>query len=127
MNFTPTDLATMHQALVDLRSQIEETGPCDHPVNICVCGLRNTYESLGALFYRITDKRVGFPAAPQFIDLDDPKQLAAEEASSAAEAMNNIGDIAIAMMKDMQAFRLRQLAHEADALNSSFRKGTIDD
>jgi hypothetical protein len=59
----------MRQALVDLRTQIEETGPCDHPVNICVCGLRNTYENLGDLFYRITDKQVGFPRQPEFIDL----------------------------------------------------------
>jgi hypothetical protein len=69
MNFSSADIATMRQALVDLRTQIEETGPCDHPVNICVCGLRNTYENLGDLFYRITDKQVGFPRQPEFIDL----------------------------------------------------------
>jgi len=69
MNFSSDDIATMRQALVDLRTQIEETGPCDHPVNICVCGLRNTYENLGELFYRITDKQVGFPRQPEFIDL----------------------------------------------------------
>jgi hypothetical protein len=69
MNFSSDDIATMRQALVDLRSQIEETGPCDHPVNICVCGLRTTYENLGDLFYRITDKGVGFTRKVEFIDL----------------------------------------------------------
>jgi hypothetical protein len=69
MNFSSDDIATMRQALVDLRTQIEETGPCDHPVNICVCGLRNTYENLGDLFYRITDKDVGFTRKIEFIDL----------------------------------------------------------
>jgi hypothetical protein len=69
MNFSSDDIATMRQALVDLRTQIEETGPCDHPVNICVCGLRNTYENLGDLFYRITDKDVGFTRKVEFIDL----------------------------------------------------------
>ena len=69
MRFSPADINTMRQALVDLRTQIEETGPCDHPVNICVCGLRNTYENLGDLFYRITDKDVGFTRKIEFIDL----------------------------------------------------------
>ena len=69
MNFSSDDIATMRQALVDLRTQIEETGPCDHPVNICVCGLRNTYENLGDLFYRITDKDVGITRKIEFIDL----------------------------------------------------------
>jgi hypothetical protein len=93
MNFTPTDLATMHQALVDLRSQIEETGPCDHPVNICVCGLRNTYESLGALFYRITDKRVGFTPEPQLIDLEEfARKFLDPNAANAAFRNGTIND-----------------------------------
>jgi|694.fasta_scaffold16103_9 hypothetical protein len=97
MNFSPADISTMRQALTDLRSQIEETGPCDHPVNICICGLRTTYENLGSLFYRITDKRVGFAPTPELIDLEQMTR-------------NILG-----------------IKSDADAANTAFRKGTIND
>ena len=97
MKFSEADLNTMRNALVDLRSQIQETGPCDHPVNICICGLRNTYENLGSLFYRITDGQVGFTPAPQFIDLEQMTR-------------NILG-----------------IKPDADAANTAFRKGTIND
>ncbi len=41
--------------------------------------------------------------------------------------MGNMRDIAMNMMQEMHDFRNRQLAREADALNSSFSKGTIND
>jgi len=70
MNLSPSDLDTMRKALVLLRSDITEIGPtCDHAVGFCICDLKNTYENLGELFYRITDKQVGFPRQPEFIDL----------------------------------------------------------
>jgi hypothetical protein len=97
MNLSPADLSTMRQALVDLRTQIEETGPCDHPVNICVCGLRTTYKNLGSLFYRITDGQVGFVPEPQFIDLEQMTR-------------NILG-----------------IKPDADTANTAFRKGTIND
>jgi hypothetical protein len=99
MNFSPADLATMRQALIDLRFQIEETGPCDHPVNICVCGLRTTYENLGSLFYRITDKRVGFTSQVDIIDIEE----------------------------FARKFLDPNAVYEANANNTSFRKGTIND
>lgn len=112
MNLSPADLNTMRQSLVDLQANLDETGPCDHPVNICVCGIRTTLTDLADLFHRMTDGQVGYLAQPK---------------PSAAEAMGNMRDIAMAMMQEMHDFRNRQLAREADALNSSFRKGTIND
>ena len=115
MNLSHADLNTMRNALVDLKANIDECGPCDHPVNICVCGLRTTLTNLADLFHRMTDGQVGYRAQP-----DQPEP-------SAAEAMSNFGDIAIAMMREMHDFRNRQLASEADAGNAAFRKGTIND
>jgi hypothetical protein len=93
MNFSSDDIATMRQALVDLRTQIEETGPCDHPVNICVCGLRNTYENLGDLFYRITDKDVGFTRKIEFIDLVEfSRKFLDPNAANAAFRKGTIND-----------------------------------
>lgn len=106
MTFSPADLNIMRQALVDLRSQIEETGPCDHPVNICVCGLRNTYENLGSLFYRITDKQVGFTRTPELIDIVEFSRV---------------------FLDRTNVERLSQLKAEADANNARFREGTIND
>lgn len=110
-----------------LQQYLDEAGPCEHAVNICVCNIRHTLDEFGKDCYHRTGGAVGWQYFRFDVDLDDPKQRADHEASSAAEAMNNIGDIAIAMMKDMQAFRLRQLAIEADARNAAFRKGTIND
>lgn len=115
MNLSPADLDTMRQSLVDLQANLDEVGPCDHPVNICVCGLRTTLANLADLFHRMTDGQVGYRAQS-----DQPEP-------SAAEAMGNFGDVAIAMMLEMQGFRIRQLAREADASNAAFRKGTINE
>ena len=106
MNLQPGDINTMRQALVDLRTQVEETGPCDHPVNICVCGLRTTYENLSDLFYRISDKKVGFNRKPELVDMVD----------FAHKALLNA---------NLQ--RIAQIKAEAEAANADFRKGTIND
>jgi hypothetical protein len=106
MRFSPADINTMRQALVDLSAQIEETGPCDHPVNICVCGLRTTYENLSDLFYRISDRQVGFARKPELVDMLD---LAHKALLSA----------------NLQ--RIAQIKAEAEAANAAFRKGTIND
>lgn len=114
-NLSPADLNTMRNALVDLKANLDETGPCDHPVNICVCGLRTTLTNLADLFHRMTDGQVGYRAQS-----DQPKP-------SAAEAMGNMRDIAMTMMQEMNEFRNRQLAREADARNAAFKNGTIND
>jgi hypothetical protein len=49
----------------------------------------------------------------------NPKQRDDHEASSAAEAMSNMRDIAMAMMQEMHDFRNRQLAREAAALKEN--------
>ena len=108
---------TLRDVITILQQYLDEAGPCDHSVNICVCGIRSTLDDFGRDCYHRTGGAVGWKYLRFDVDLDDPKQCADHEASSAAEAMNNIGDIAIAMMKDMQAFRLRQLAIESAALN----------
>jgi hypothetical protein len=106
MRFSPADINTMRQALVDLSAQIEETGPCDHPVNICVCGLRTTYEDLGDLFYRISDRRVGFTRKHELVDMVDFAHKALLSAN-------------------LQ--RIAQIKAEAEAASAAFRKGTIND
>ena len=60
MTFTPAELNTMRNALVDLQANLDELGPCDHPVNVCVCGLRTTLDNLAPLFHRITSGQVGW-------------------------------------------------------------------
>jgi len=109
MNLSSEDINTMRQALVDLRTQVEETGPCDHPVNVCVCGLRTTYEDLGDLFYRISDRRVGFTRKPELVDMYDMVDFAHKALLSA----------------NLQ--RIAQIKAEAEAANAAFRKGTIND
>lgn len=107
MNLTPADIATMKQALVDLQANLDDTGPCDHPVNICVCGLRSTLTELADLFHRITDGQVGYRTQrePDFDMVGYAQDL----------------------LTKSNAFRISQLKAEADARNSSFRKGTIND
>ena len=117
MTLSPTDLATMRQALVDLQAYLEEAGPCDHAVNICVCGLRTSLSNIADLFHRMTDGQVGYRAQPEPTDFP----------ATMAEAIGNMGDIAIAMMQEMHDFRIRQLAIEADARNAAFKNGTIND
>lgn len=117
MTLSPTDLATMRQALVDLQAYLDETGGCDHPVNICVCGLRTSLSNIADLFHRMTDGQVGYRAQPEPTDFP----------ATMAEANGNMGDIAMAMMREITEFRIRQLAIEADARNAAFRKGTIND
>ena len=97
MNFTPAELDTMRQTLMLLRADLNEFGPCDHAVNVCVCELRKTYQDIGALFYRMTNGQVGFTPEPQFIDLEQMTR-------------NILG-----------------IKPDADSANSSFRKGTIND
>jgi len=107
MNLTPADIATMKQALIDLQANLDDTGPCDHPVNICVCGLRSTLIELAELFHRITDGQVGYLAQrePDF----------------------DMVDFAREMLNETNAFRIDQLKAEANARNAQFRKGTIND
>jgi hypothetical protein len=117
MNLSPADLDTMRQALIDLQANLDEAGPCDHPVNICVCGLRTSLSNIADLFHRMTDGQVGHRAQPEPTDFP----------ATMAEANGNMGDIAMAMMREITEFRIRQLAIEADARNTQFKKGTIND
>ena len=59
MNFKPHELDTMRYALKDLKDNLEAVGPCDHSVNICVCGHRAVLIDLNNLFHRITNGQVG--------------------------------------------------------------------
>ena len=110
MRFSPADINTMRQALVDLSAQIEETGPCDQPVNICVCGLRTTYENLSDLFYDLTYGKVGAPKQPV------PMNPELDMVDFAHKAL---------LSSNLQ--RIAQIKAEADAANAAFRKGTIND
>jgi hypothetical protein len=97
MNLTNTDLATMRQALVDLRSQIDETGPMRPP--------RQHLRVRAPQHLRIPrlpllphDRRAGrVHPGPQFIDLEQFTR-------------NILG-----------------IKPDADSANASFRKGTIND
>lgn len=106
MNLTPADLNTMRNALVDLQANLDDTGPCDHPVNVCVCGLRSTLNNLADLFHRITDGQVGY--------------------RTQREPSFDMVDFARDILNQSNAFRLSQLKAEADARNAQFRKGTIN-
>ena len=119
-----------------LERYLDEAGPCEHSVNICVCNIRQTLDDFGKDCYHRTGGAVGWQYLRFDVDTDDPKQRAAEEASARAEmefpttmaeAIGNMGDIAIAMMQEMHEFRNRQLAREADAGNAAFKNGTIND
>ena len=83
MNLTPADLNTMRNALVDLQANLDEAGPCDHPVNVCTCGLRTALNNLADLFHRMTDGQVGY--LKYDVDTDDPKIKALEDAAFEAE------------------------------------------
>lgn len=96
MTLSPTDLNTMRQALIDLQANIDESGPCDHPVNICVCGLRTTLTNLADLFHHLSYGQVGYRKQP--------------------EPTFDVADLAINMLRDMNNFRTRQLAIEHEAL-----------
>lgn len=46
--------------LEHLKQQIEDCGPCDHPVNICVCGLKADADSIAeAIEHAESDKVLG--------------------------------------------------------------------
>lgn len=106
MTLTKDDLNTMRQALVDLQSNIDESGPCDHPVNICVCGQRATLDALATLFYHLSKGQVGYRKPSADFDMVD---------------------FARDLLHQTNVERLSQLKAEADARNPQFRKGTIND
>ena len=72
MNFKPHELDTMRYALKDLKDNLEAVGPCDHSVNICVCGQRAVLLDLTTLFHRITNGQVGYKQqatpTPDYVD-----------------------------------------------------------
>ena len=107
MNFTQVELNTMRNALTDLRNNLDDSGPCDHDVNVCVCGLKATYENLADLFHRMTNGEVGFPLPP--------------------EPTFDMVSFATDLLTQHNVFRIAQLKAEADARNASFRKGTINE
>jgi len=109
----------LNEVIQLLEQYLDETGGCDHSVNICVCNIRHTLDEFGKDCYHRTGGAVGWQYLRFDVDLDDPKQLADHEASSAAEAMSNMRDIAMAMMQEMHDFRNRQLAREAAALKEN--------
>jgi hypothetical protein len=109
MTFTPEDIRTMRQALIDLQDQIMDLGPCDHPVDVCICGLRTTHENLADLFHRMTDGEVGFakqpvPTNPEFDMVSFARTLVTHNVVQQAA----------------------QLKAETDARNAQFKKGTIN-
>lgn len=75
---------TLRDVITILQQYLEEAGPCDHSVNICVCGIRSALDDFGTDCYHRTGGAVGWPD-------------------------------------------LRFDITEANANNSSFRKGTIND
>lgn len=107
MTLSPADFNTMRNALVDLQANLDESGPCDHPVNICVCGLRTTLTNLADLFHRVTDGQVGYRKQP--------------------EPAFDMVSFARDLLQQSNVERLSQLKAEADARNAAFRKGTIND
>ena len=38
---------TLRDVIAILQQYLEEAGPCDHSVNICVCGIRSTLDDFG--------------------------------------------------------------------------------
>jgi hypothetical protein len=36
-----------------------DIGPCEHPVNVCVCGLKSLRDDAADLFHRLSNGRVG--------------------------------------------------------------------
>ena len=56
---------TLRDVIAILQQYLEEAGPCDHSVNICVCGIRSTLDDFGTDCYHRTGGAVGWPS-PRF-------------------------------------------------------------
>ena len=52
---------TLRDVIAILQQYLEEAGPCDHAVNICVCGIRSTLDDFGTDCYHRTGGAVGWP------------------------------------------------------------------
>jgi hypothetical protein len=90
--------AMLTSVISHLHQYLKETEGCDHSVNICFCGVRNTLDEFGTYCYALTGGEVGWQYLRFDIDTDDPKVKALQDAS-----------------------------YEAEANNASFRNGTIND
>jgi len=110
MNLQPGDIKIMGRILDDLDDQIREVGPCEHPVNICVCQLQATRDDAADLFYRISFGRAGSPKKP--VPMNPELDMV---------------DFARNLLMQTNVERLAQLKAEADARNTAFRKGNIND
>lgn len=106
MNFKPHELDTMRYALEDLKDNLEAIGPCDHSVDICVCGHRAVLLDLTTLFHRITDGQVGYK----------------QQATPTCDFV----DMAHKLLLQSNLDRIAQIKAEADAANAQFKKGTIN-
>lgn len=85
MNLNPADIHTLNQTLNHMKRYLEETGGCDHGVNICVCGIRVNLDCFGKLCWHLTNGKVGWQYLKYDVDTDDPKVKALEDAAFEAE------------------------------------------
>ena len=63
MNLSPADIKTLGLVLDELDELIIDVGPCEHPVNVCVCGLKSMRDDAADLFYRLSND-LARPSAP---------------------------------------------------------------
>lgn len=110
MNLQPSDIKIMGRILDDLDDQIREVGPCEHPVNICVCHLQATRDDAADLFHRISFGRAGSPKQP--VPMNPELDMV---------------DFAHKALLSANLQRIAQIKAEAEAANAAFRKGTIND
>ena len=61
MNLSPADIKKLGLVLDELDELITDVGPCEHPVNVCVCGLKSLRDDAADLFHRLSNGRVGTP------------------------------------------------------------------
>lgn len=118
---------TLKEVLRLLEKYLNEAGPCDHPVNICVCDIRHTLDEFGKDCYALTGGAVGWQYYRFDVDFDDPKQRALEEASARAEDTFNMAAFAMGMLTQSNNFRIAQLRAEADARNAQVKKEITND
>jgi hypothetical protein len=109
MNLQPGDIKLMGQILDDLDDQIRECGPCEHPVNVCVCHFQRTRDLASDLFHRLSNGAIGTAILP---DPGDPIDMI---------------DFAHKALLAANLQRIAQIKAEAEAANAAFRKGNIND
>jgi hypothetical protein len=53
------DMQVISDLIEFAKENIHDIGPCDHAVNICVCGAKSTVDRASALLFRLSNGTMG--------------------------------------------------------------------